>query len=224
MGNTIAKSITSGILATKGDSKRTLKIATKGTPDFNRNQDNWTKWKTSTLTTFIVGGYKEILECYIHSEAHEADNEVVYTLLAGATIDGTARHVVVKHDSTKDGHMAWQEMCYLFDGESRLLTTAKRLHKKLQTTCLYAASNSDHYFDSFLETYHDLESHGGHMSKPEAIGLFLDNIHDPDYYSWKTAIKLHKLSLDEHVLQFSKRADDINATRTNRKRLRQHIR
>jgi len=62
------------------------------------------------------------------------------------------------------------------------------------------------------------------MSKPEAIGLFLDNIHDPDYYSWKTAIKLHKLSLDEHVLQFRERADDINATRTNRKRLRQHIR
>jgi len=52
----------------------------------------------------------------------------------------------------------------------------------------------------------------------------LDNIHDPDYYSWKTAIKLHKLSLDEHVLQFRERADNINATRTNRKRLRQHIR
>jgi len=62
------------------------------------------------------------------------------------------------------------------------------------------------------------------MSEPEAIGLFLDNIHDPDHYSWKTAIKLHKLSLDEHVLQFHEGADDINATRTNRKRLRQHIR
>jgi len=224
MGNTIAKSITSGILAAKGDSKRTLKISTKGIPDFNGNQDTWTKWKTSALNTFIAGGYKEILECYVHSADHETDNEVVYTLLAGATINGTARHVVAKHDSTKDGHMAWQELCYLFDGESRLLTTAKRLREKLQTTCLYAASNSDRYLDSFLETYRDLESHGGHMSEPEAIGLFLDNIHDPDYYSWKTAIKLHKLSLDEHVLQFRERADDINATRTNRKRLRQHIR
>jgi len=170
MGNTIAKSITSGILAAKGDSKRTLKISTKGIPDFNGNQDTWTKWKTSALNTFIAGGYKEILECYVHSEAHETNNEVVYTLLAGATIDGTSCHVVAKHDSTKDGHMAWQELCYLFDGESRLLTTAKRLREKLQTTCLYAASNSDHYLDSFLETYRDLESHGGHMSEP-FVGL-----------------------------------------------------
>ena len=64
MGNTIAKSITSGILAAKGDSKRTLKISTKGIPDFNGNQDTWMKWKTSALNTFIAGGYKEILECY----------------------------------------------------------------------------------------------------------------------------------------------------------------
>jgi len=62
------------------------------------------------------------------------------------------------------------------------------------------------------------------MSEQEAIGLFLDNIHDPDYTAWKTAIKLHKLTLDQHVLQFREREDDINGSCTNRKRLRQHIR
>jgi len=100
----------------------------------------------------------------------------------------------------------------------------KRLHEKLQATCLYAAGSSDRYLDSFLETYRDLESHGGHTSKPEAVGIFLDNIHNPDYVAWKTALKLNKLTLDEHVLQFRERADDINSSRTNRKRLRQHIR
>ena len=145
-------------------------------------------------------------------------------LLAGATIDGIAHHMVVKHDDTKDGDGAWLELVCLFDGESRLLTTTKRLHEKLQATCLYAASISDRYLDSFLETYCDLESHGGLMSEPEVVGLFLDNIHDPDYVAWKTAIKLHKLTLNEHVQQYRKRADDINNSRTNRKRLRQHIR
>jgi len=115
MSNTIARSITSGILAAKGDSKRALKISTKGFPDFNGNQDSWTKWKTSTMNTFIAGEYKEILECYVYSEVHETDNEVVYMLLAGATIDGMARHVVARHDATKDGHVAWQELVYLFD-------------------------------------------------------------------------------------------------------------
>jgi len=68
VGNAIAKSITSGILAAKGDSKRTLKISTKGIPDYNGNQDSWTKWKTSAMKPFITGGYKEILECYVYSE------------------------------------------------------------------------------------------------------------------------------------------------------------
>jgi len=106
--------------------------------------------------------------------------------------------------------VAWQELVYLLDGESQLLTTVKRLRKKLQATCLYATGNSDRCLDSFLETYRDLESNGGHMSKPEAVGSFLDNIHNPDYVAWKAAIKLHKLTLDEHVLQFRERADDVN--------------
>jgi len=152
MGNAVAKLITSGILAAKGDSKLALKISTKGIPDFNGNQDNWTKWKTSALNTFIAGSHKEILECCVHSESHETDNEVVHTLPVGATIDGTVRHVVVKHDSAKDGHMAWQELCCLFDGESRLLTAAKCLRQKLQIACLCAACNSDRHLDSFLKT------------------------------------------------------------------------
>jgi len=62
------------------------------------------------------------------------------------------------------------------------------------------------------------------MSEPEAVRLILDDIHDPDYMVWKTAIKHHKLTLDEHILQFRERADDINSSQTNRKRLRQHSR
>ena len=79
--------------------------------------------------------------------------------------------------------------------------------------------------DVFIETYRDLESHDGHMTEPEAINLFLDNIHDPDYSSWITAIKLHKdMTLDDHVLQFRERADDINISRTSKRKLKQHIR
>ena len=63
------------------------------------------------------------------------------------------------------------------------------------------------------------------MSEPEAIQLFLDNIYDTDYDAWKTAIKLHKdLSLDDHVLQFRERADDINSNRNSKRKLKQHIR
>jgi hypothetical protein len=205
---------------------RSLKISAKGIPDFNGNQDSWTKWKAQAENTFIAGGYSDILEDGDFSELEEnwTDNEVVYTLLAAATIDGVARHVVAKFDKEKDGHMAWQALIALFDGEARLLTTSKRLREKLYATCLYAAGNSDRYLDAFLETYRDLRSHGSKMTEQEAIGLFLDNIHDPDYTGWKTAIKLHKLTLDQHVLQFRERADDINGSRTNRKRLRQHIR
>jgi len=222
--NSLGKAMGEGMRGNGG--KRSLKISAKGIPDFNGNQDSWTKWKVQAENTFIAGGYSDILHGGGYSEAEEnwTDNEVVYTLLAAATIDGVARHVVAKFDQEKDGHMAWQALIALFDGEARLLTTTKRLREKLYTTCLYAAGNSDRYLDAFLETYRDLKLHGLQMTEQEAIGLFLDNIHDPDYTAWKTAIKLHKLMRDQHVLQFRERADDINGSRTNRKRLRQHIR
>jgi len=231
MGATISHAIREGILQAmemryhEAEKPRTLKISSKGIPDFNGNQESWTKWKQSALNTFIAAGYKEVLETFEYAVRNQVDNEIVYTLLATATIDGNARHVVARFDDIKDGFLAWQALTVLYDGESRLLSTAKRLRAKLTMTCLCTTGSSDRYIDVFLSTYRDLQSHDGHMTEAEATGLFLDNIHDPDYNAWKTAIKIHQnLSLDNHVLQFRERSDDINSTRTNKKRLTQHIR
>jgi len=94
MGNTLASAIANGLsdaMSWQTDRSRTLKIATKhGVPE------HWTKWKTSALNTLIAGGYREVIHDPCHAYSHDTDNEIVYTLLAAATIDGFARHVVAK--------------------------------------------------------------------------------------------------------------------------------
>jgi len=62
------------------------------------------------------------------------------------------------------------------------------------------------------------------MEEPEAINLFLDNIHDEDYTAWNMAIRLHKdLDLDKHIHEFPERADSITTARGAKKKLSQHL-
>ena len=229
MGNFISYSVAAGVRAAQAQEydvkPRTLKIQSKGIPDFNGSTDSWTKWRTNAYNVFIAGGYKDILASKEHSQLHVTDNEVVYTLLAGATLDGTARHIVTKFDVTKDGHAAWISLTTLFDGSSRQLSTAKRLRSKLQNTYLYAGNNAARYIDIFMETYRDLQFHDGNMSEATAIDLFLDNIHDPEYTAWKIAVKLLKqMDLDVIVHAFRERSDEIDNNKKDTKLLKNHIR
>jgi len=228
MGNTLASAIANGLsdaISRQTDRPRTLKIATKCIPDFDGLPEHWTKWKTSALNTLIAGGYREVIHDPCHAYSHDTDNEIVYTLLAAATIDGFARHIVAKYDDEKDGYAAWRALVTLFDGKSRMISTAKRLRDKLCTICLYTDSSPDRYIDVFLATYRNLTSHDGHMEEPEAINLFLNNFHDEDYTAWKTAIRLHKdLDLHEHIHEFRERADSITTARGAKKKLSPHLR
>jgi len=46
----------------EAEKPRTLKISSKGIPDFNGNQESRTKWKQNALNAFIAAGHKEVLE------------------------------------------------------------------------------------------------------------------------------------------------------------------
>jgi hypothetical protein len=231
MGSYISLAIKDGIQAAKSSDEafsqkpRSLKISSKGIPDFNGSADAWTKWRTSALNTLVAGGYKMTLMDRDYATEHTTDNEIVYTLLAMATIDGTARHMVTKYDEVKDGYAAWHDLTDLYDGSSRMLSTAKRLRATLVSTYLFPGGNSDRYIDVFLETYRDLASHQGHMTEQEAISLFLDNIQDPDYDMFKQSMRTHNLNrdmtLDTHVLQFRERSDDLNLARSTKRKLKQ---
>lgn len=128
MGNLLAQAIATGLgkaMACQGDCPRTLKISPKGVPDFGHLPEGWSKWKTSALNTLIAASYKEIIADPQCAYSHDTENEIVYTLLATATIDSYARHVVAKHDDEKDGYAAWSDLTELFDGKSRNAITVK---------------------------------------------------------------------------------------------------
>jgi len=59
---------------------------------------------------------------------------------------------------------------------------------KFCTFCLHTGSSPDQHVDVFLAICRDLTSHDGHMDEPDAVNLFLDNIHDEDCTTWKTAM------------------------------------
>jgi len=76
----------------------------QGTPNFNGNQESWTKWKQSILNTsaLITAGYKQVLKSFECTGQHQVEIMIVCILVATATIDANAWHIIAKFDDLKD--------------------------------------------------------------------------------------------------------------------------
>jgi hypothetical protein len=67
-----------------------LKLEAQKIKDFTRGQKDWPKWKSPTKCAFSGNGYERFLEDLEYATANERLNEVVYSQLAAATVEGIA--------------------------------------------------------------------------------------------------------------------------------------
>ena len=104
-----------GIIA---DKEGSLRLESHKITDFSGRSEDWPRWKSATKVVFTATGYGEILEDSDYAGRHNAKNRIVYSQLSGALNNGTARHLIERHEETQDGYAAWQEILDWFDGSS----------------------------------------------------------------------------------------------------------
>ena len=106
-----------GLSNSKNESKATLKLQAQSITSFDGSYDDWHVWKSLTECAFRGSGYDNVLESKEYAILNKGENKIVYSQLVVATVDGTAYHLVKKHDRNKDGHKAWKYLCQWYDGE-----------------------------------------------------------------------------------------------------------
>ena len=106
-----------GLSNSKDDSKASLKLQAQSVSAFDGSYDDWSVWKSRTECAFSGSGYDKVLDSKEYAASNKGENKIVYSQLAVATVDGTAYHLVKKHDVSKDGYKAWKDLCQWYNGE-----------------------------------------------------------------------------------------------------------
>ena len=126
-------------------------------------------------------------------------NEVVYALLADATIEGSAHWLIYKYEDEMDGRGAWKELTDWYDGQSVQTDVATGLRTKMKNTVLVPGMEINKFANVFMKAYNELKRIPGQaMSEEEAKNLFLENVQDPDY---KNTVEFLRSNLDDRTLR-----------------------
>ena len=157
-----------------------LNLEAQKIKDFTGGYKEWQKWKSRTECAFSGSGYERILDDADFATTNVRLNQVVYSQLVAATVDGVAYHLVQRFEHDKNGHAAWKNLCDWYDGDTIQNETAEKLQNKLDNLRLHSGVSGSEYVNKFLAWYRDLEKGEG-LSPGHAKQLFLKNITDGDY-------------------------------------------
>ena len=109
-----------------------LKMESHRILDFSGSNDDWPTWKSKTMCVLTGGDYGSCLRDKDYGKRHPKKNRMLFSLLASATINGTANHIVQDFEATSDGAGAWDALCTWFDRDVLLMETAKNIQDKLR--------------------------------------------------------------------------------------------
>lgn len=202
-----------------------LKLEAQKVKDFTGMHEDWQKWKNRTNCAFSGSGYAKILTDEEYATKHKRLNNVVYSQLAAATVDGTAYHLVTKYETTMDGHKAWKHLCEWYDGDQVKHETAEMLRAKIESLKLHSGITADEYLNKFLNWYRDLERIPGEAYTPShAKWLFLKNITDPEYKATVAFCKNTNANLDACISAVRKLERDLQQEKFERRQMRGTVR
>ena len=125
--------------------------------DFSGRADEWPKWKQRTLCVLATCKHDRIVTDSDYASAHPEADKLIFSLLANATVDGTAYHLVKDHEDDKSGHEAWASLCEWFDGEEIREETADDLRSKINNLKLDSGTSASVYINNFKMWMADLD-------------------------------------------------------------------
>ena len=141
----------------------------------------------------------DVLDNKEYAEKNTVDNETIYHLLAVATSDGTAAHLVDKYEDDKDGRAAYQEMVAWYEGDELTIETAEDVRAKLDRIYLSTRNTASSYINDFQQYTKQLEDLDESYTTSKTVNIFLSQISDPDYAQTVELCIENKLNIDECI-------------------------
>lgn len=203
-----------------------LKLEAQKIKEFLGKMEDFPRWKNRTECAFDGSGYEKILEDRNFAIRHQKMNKIVYSQLAVATCDGTAYHLVKKHEETKDGNAAWNELLQWYDGDHIRTETADSLRAKLDSLTLSSGGSAETYINKFEIWMQELDRIEGERYSPShRLQLFLKNIEDPSYETTVTFLKNSDGLTMSHAINTIRRHErDLIERRKSKRKLEGKLR
>jgi hypothetical protein len=129
---------------------------------------------------------------------------------------GTAILKVVKHDTTRDGALAWADLMEWYKGQGSMEAIAKRAMETLQTLQLTRRTmyGAEGYISNFEQAIQDLEDTNHQYDEVMKKITFLSGIKDPLYTNLIAILKLDdNRAYDQCVMEVRCNAIDLEGQR-----------
>lgn len=196
-----------------------LKLEAAKITEFHGRIEDFQAWRIRTECAFDGSGFEKILNDRVFANDNPRMNRIVFSQLSVATASGDAFHLVLKHNETKDGYGAWNELLDWYDGDAVKSETADTLRSKLHSLKLRDPVSGSHYINSFNQHVHHLDRiQGEAMSESHKIQIFIRNIEDEDYMDVALHLRNSEvLSLDKAISAIRKRERDLKEIKVKRK-------
>jgi hypothetical protein len=196
-----------------------LKLEAAKITEFHGRIDDFQAWRIRTECALDGSGFEKILTNSNFAHANPRMNRIVFSQLSVATANGDAYHLVLKHNETKDGNGAWNELLEWYDGDAVRSETADTLRAKLHNLKLRDPIRGSQYINSFNQYMHHLDRiQGEAMSESHKIQIFIRNIEDEDYMDVALHLRNSEvLSLDKAISAIRKRERDLKEIKVKRK-------
>ncbi len=166
-----------------GEDRNTfVKLPSGGMKDFTGNDRDWAKFKSSFEQTIASAGFEQVLTDRVFATAHARMNQVVFSHLSSATMEGTSGHLIIDFTTARDGHGAWNKLLECYEGVDIQDTTAEEIRNELSNTILQQGKSLARYIDTFMKLYGRLRLIDIHkIEEITAVHLFLLGIKDEGY-------------------------------------------
>jgi len=181
--------------------KSNVKLQAQQVNAFNGNALKWHAWKKKTRAAIGTAGMLRILDDNTYVTKNKIDNETVFHLLQVATADGTAAHLVDKHEDNRDGQSAYLELVKWYEGDELTTETAEDIRDKLSKISLSTRTHASQYINEFLQYRKHLEDLGESYTVSKTVSIFLKQITDPDYQSTVEVCHINKYDINTCIEQ-----------------------
>ena len=179
--------------------KSNVKLQAQQISSFKGEPIKWHSWRKKTRAAIGTAGMLDVLDDKEYADKNIVDNETIYHLLAVATSDGTAAHLVDKYEDDKDGRAAYQELVAWYEGDELTIETAEDVRSKLDKVNLSTRNTASSYINDFQQYTKQLEDLGESYTTSKTVNIFLSQISDPDYAQTAESCIENKLNINECI-------------------------
>ena len=126
-----------------------VKLQAQQVTTFKGEAIKWHSWKKKTRAAIGTAGMLQTLDNQEYADNHKTDNETIYHLLAVATADGSASHLVDQYKHSSDGRRAYLALVNWYEGDELTTETTEDIRSKLDKLILNTSNTASSYINDF---------------------------------------------------------------------------